>query len=134
MMSFANRTPLITLTVALSITGMGIGGTDGEFSASFVVVVRPPVSPVGAPIQPNAPLPRNESPRSSDFRKTGNRTTLDSHGGGSSLVCVRRLHVDLHAGEMSPSKRIEYCAEYTKPKSLKIRLLGTPQNHRSPPA
>ena len=30
--------------------------------------------------------------------------------------------------------RLEYCAEFTKPDSLQIRLPGTPQNYRSPPA
>lgn len=29
--------------------------------------------------------------------------------------------------------RLQFCAEYTKPKSIKIGLLGTPKNHRSPP-
>jgi len=33
-----------------------------------------------------------------------------------------------------PASRLDLCAEYTKPFYLRIRLLGTPQNHRSPPA
>lgn len=30
--------------------------------------------------------------------------------------------------------RLDFCTEFTKPDSLKIRLMGTPKNHRSPPA
>jgi len=30
--------------------------------------------------------------------------------------------------------RLEYCVEFTKPDALCIRLMGTPKNHRSPPA
>jgi hypothetical protein len=30
--------------------------------------------------------------------------------------------------------RLELCSEFTKPASLCIRLMGTPKNHRSPPA
>lgn len=30
--------------------------------------------------------------------------------------------------------RLEFCPEHTKPDSLRIRLMGTPKNHRSPPA
>ncbi len=29
---------------------------------------------------------------------------------------------------------LDYCAEFTKPASLCIRSMGTPQNHRAPPA
>jgi len=30
--------------------------------------------------------------------------------------------------------KLDLCAEFSKPDSLKIRLMGTPKNHRSPPA
>ncbi len=29
--------------------------------------------------------------------------------------------------------RLDFCTEFTKPDSLKIRMMGTPKNHRSPP-
>ncbi len=34
----------------------------------------------------------------------------------------------------SPHSRLAFCSEFTKPDSLRIRLMGTPKNHRSPPA
>jgi hypothetical protein len=42
----------------------------------------------------------------------------------------------LHRTSLNPrsGSPLEFCAEYTKPDSLKIRLMGTPKNHRSPPA
>ncbi len=33
-----------------------------------------------------------------------------------------------------PGNRLDFCAEFTKPDSLCIRHMGTPKNHRSPPA
>lgn len=33
-----------------------------------------------------------------------------------------------------PGSRLDFCAEFTKPASLCIRSMGTPKNHRSPPA
>src|SRR6185295_12551697 len=34
----------------------------------------------------------------------------------------------------SGASRLEFCSEFTKPDSLCIHLMGTPKNHRSPPA
>ena len=36
--------------------------------------------------------------------------------------------------KVSAPSRLESCTEFTKPDSLCIRLMGTPKNHRSPPA
>ena len=33
-----------------------------------------------------------------------------------------------------PGTRLDFCSEFTKPDSLCIRHMGTPKNHRSPPA
>jgi hypothetical protein len=42
----------------------------------------------------------------------------------------------LHQPRVNPGlgSRLDFCSEFTKPDSLKIRLMGTPKNHRSPPA
>jgi hypothetical protein len=42
----------------------------------------------------------------------------------------------LHQRPMKPGMtlKLDFCAEFTKPGSLVIRSMGTPKNHRSPPA
>jgi hypothetical protein len=42
----------------------------------------------------------------------------------------------LHQAPVNPGfgSRLDRCSEFTKPASLVIRSMGTPKNHRSPPA
>lgn len=42
----------------------------------------------------------------------------------------------LHQTPVNPgfASRLDFCSEFTKPDSLVIRSMGTPKNHRSPPA
>jgi len=52
---------------------------------------------------------------------------------GPPLRLAREL---LHeaAADALPGSRLDFCAEFTKPDSLRMELMGTPKNHRSPPA
>jgi hypothetical protein len=40
----------------------------------------------------------------------------------------------VHSHRRIMATRLELCTEFTKPDSLCIRSMGTPKNHRSPPA
>ncbi len=42
--------------------------------------------------------------------------------------------VDLAPQPPLPGTRLDFCSEFTKPASLCLRSMGTPKNHRSPPA
>lgn len=57
------------------------------------------------------------------------RSTEKSHPPGSKkgLLCAPP-----DPGALS--SRLDRCTEFTKPDSVCIRLMGTPKNHRSPPA
>jgi hypothetical protein len=55
------------------------------------------------------------------------RDATPSRGPTRELLGLRPVHPPV-------GSRLDYCAEFTKPDSLKIRLTGTPKSHRSPPA
>jgi hypothetical protein len=45
-----------------------------------------------------------------------------------------RLWLEVEVQKPLVSSRLQFCSEFTKPDSSCIRLMGTPKNHRSPPA
>jgi len=60
----------------------------------------------------------------------GDPPLLNDHSGGRG---PRRKCAVTPVSRISPF-RLEFCSEFTKPHSLTIREMGTPKNHRSPPA
>lgn len=89
-----------------------------------------------------SPSSRNSSPQ--QRRRTGTRTVAARKtecrpawvgNNKKSLEFRWQEHRSLAAQTKLPAlSRLELCTEFTKPASLCIRLMGTPKNHRSPPA
>jgi hypothetical protein len=81
---------------------------------------------------------------SQDVPASGLPATTDLLGRDSSGACEWERHASfknlvrqlLHETSVNPGfgSRLDFCPEFTKPDSLKVRLMGTPKNHRSPPA
>lgn len=79
-------------------------------------------------------MPVSGSPAGKEARRREYSRDPERKAPDASLAGLARdlLH---HPGTFTlPGSRLDYCSEYTKPDSLKIRLMGTPKNHRSPPA
>ena len=60
--------------------------------------------------------------------------TFRDGGGGPRSRRIPLFQGAIHSHRQIMATRLELCTEFTKPDSLCIRLMGTPKNHRSPPA
>lgn len=125
------RRPLRILTflslVAGAFTGQAVASafSSRRLSSAAPEVCRP-VLPPEAPVQDR---------RRALERKRSSEPVLSRDDAGRSaerFTAPRVLAPELP--NPLGSCRLEYCAEYTKPGSLCIRRMGTPKNHRSPPA
>ena len=83
-------------------------------------------SPHGVPATGHQPL-------ASDLRRSSSGAMERERGSGLLLGLIRQL-LDQPVIYPGSGSRLDYCSEFTKPDSLRIRLMGTPKNHRSPPA
>ncbi len=70
-----------------------------------------------------------QAPRHDRSPRLDPRSPYARHG----IASCHAVALDMPAG-IVVAGRLEYCAEFTKPDSLRIRLLGTPKSYRSPPA
>lgn len=80
----------------------------------------------------NVPVP--VQPTKAEVARRNSVRSLERTPVGSSLQGLTRDLLDQRGMSPGPTTRLDFCSEFTKPDSLKIRLMGTPKNHRSPPA
>jgi len=86
---------------------------------------------------------QNIEPFSKGTPIPGSGSTVVQRASSTSLDRIREASFPLRLAQellhqplvnTGSGSRLDFCAEFTKPDSLKIRLMGTPKNHRSPPA
>jgi hypothetical protein len=102
---------------------------DGLTIPSIPVDTRGPVAVEAA--SDSAEGPRRGEDCSLQARRPDPR--VPQREGPAIRESVRHL-LDLRPHLPVAGSRLDYCVEFTKPDSLKIRLTGTPKSHRSPPA
>jgi len=83
-----------------------------------------------APCSPHSPL------ASKPFESPSRQLDLALENSGESSILLNSVWelLELPAIHPGDGSKLDLCAEFLKPDSLKIRMMGTPKNHRSPPA